>query len=243
MKKLKVVFPVLLALVLSSAVVSCKKDEATEPNSQPQVAMKFKSNTEPFPVASAQEFQALSFDSINTLAFDSGYITLVEVEFQVQTGDDSVLVDFNLEQNIVIDFATGQTSPDISAVEIPAGIYSEVEVELELQDEGDEPGMVLFGSFVDTSGTSHKVRFEFNSGETFEVEKEGNVVFAVNQSVLTTVTFDPSAWFAGVKREQLIRATRDGNGVIVISETRNSEIFDIVADGLDLATEVEVEVD
>jgi len=31
------------------------------------------------------------------------------------------------------------------------------------------------------------------------------------------------------------------NGVIVISENQNEEIFDIVADGLDLATELEIE--
>lgn len=36
----------------------------------------------------------------------------------------------------------------------------------------DEPSVVLNGTFT-YDGVSHPVRFEFNSGETFEVEKEG----------------------------------------------------------------------
>ena len=37
-------------------------------------------------------------------------------------------------------------------------------------------------------------------------------------------------------------ATKDNNGTIVISETSNATIFDMVADGLDLATEVEIQL-
>ena len=113
-------------------------------------------------------------------------------------------------------------------------------MEIELQDEGDSPAMVLNGSYVDAEGTSHPVRFEFNSGETFEVEKEGTITFATNESALAQITFDPTAWFAGVSNEQMSNATKDNDGVIVISETQNANIFDVVADGLDLATEVEL---
>lgn len=35
-------------------------------------------------------------------------------------------------------------------------------------------------------------------------------------------------------------ATKNLDGIIVIIETQNSEIFDIVADGLDLPTELEL---
>ena len=39
-----------------------------------------------------------------------------------------------------------------------------------------------------------------------------------------------------------IMATKDNDGVIVISEDSNMEIYDIVADGLELASEVEISV-
>ncbi len=103
--------------------------------------------------------------------------------------------------------------------------------------------MVLNGTYTDADGVSHPIRFEFNSGETFEVEKEGTITFSTNESALAQITFDPALWFADVTNEELSRAIKDNEGVIVISETQNEEIFDIVADGLDLATEVEITMD
>ncbi len=49
-------------------------------------------------------------------------------------------------------------------------------------------------------------------------------------------------WFAGVSTNMLEEATKNNEGVIVISETSNIDIFDIVADGLDLATEIEIQM-
>ena len=224
---------ILAAIVITSiSFAGCQKDT----NAVPQIGLKFNTVTTAIPLNSDLK----STQQLKELEFTSGFITLREVEFEVETDDDSIEVNFNIELNTKIDFATGETDPDISFVEIPAGTYNEMEVEIELQDEGDSPAMVLNGSYVDAEGTSHPVRFEFNSGETFEVEKEGTITFATNESALAQITFDPTAWFAGVSNEQMSNATKDNDGVIVISETQNANIFDVVADGLDLATEVEL---
>ena len=174
----------------------------------------------------------------NGLSFTSGFITIREVQFEAESNTDSVEV--NLEQITKIDFSTGATTPDISGLLIPAGTYNEVEVEIELQDEGDQPAVVLEGTFTDGEGKSHPVRFEFNSGETFEIEKEGVITFAADESVLAQITINPHHWFMEVEREQLSLATKNAQGVIVISETQNTSLFNIAADGLDLATEVEI---
>jgi len=87
----------------------------------------------------------------------------------------------------------------------------------------------------------------FNSGfitlreVQFEVEKEGTITFETNKSALAQVTIDPAAWFTELAAAQLSEATKDDNGVIVISSTQNPDIFDIAADGSDVATEVEIE--
>lgn len=101
--------------------------------------------------------------------------------------------------------------------------------------------MVLTGTFTH-NGESHPVRFEFNSGETFEIEMEGNVALTEGINALAEITLDPHVWFTTVTAEQLAAADKDINGVIVISETMNEDIFDIAADGLDLATDVEFEM-
>ncbi len=146
----------------------------------------------------------------------------------------------NIEQVVDIDFATGATTPNLSSLELPVGTFVESRVELELLDENSTPSVVIEGTFEDSNSQSHPIRFEFNSGETFEVERAGTVTFDSGMNVIAEVTFDPIVWFAGVTTDMLEQADKNNDGVIVISETSNTGIFDMVADGLDLATEVEI---
>ena len=222
----------LLAGALAFGMFACGEDEVTLNNNQALVSLGF--TTVKSPTGTNPGGRILS----NGLSFSSGFITIREVQFEAETSSDSVEV--NLEQITKIDFATGATTPDISGLVIPAGTYNEVEVEIELQDEGNEPAVVLEGTFTDAEGVAHPVRFEFNSGETFEVEKEGVITFEAAESALAQITLNPYVWFQGVEREQLSLATKDAQGVIVISETQNTNIFEVAADGLDLATEVEI---
>lgn len=227
MKKMN--FKQLIALLtLIIIVVSCSKDDSLN---GPKIGLNFNTVTSPFVLKSTSQSKSLSFSS--------GTIILRRVEFQAQTQNDSVGIDFQVEMNTKIDFATGRTTPDISYAEIPTGTYDQVEVEIELQDNGPEPAIRLNGTYIDLNGTSHDVLFEFNSGENFEVEKQGKVTFSANESALAQITIDPSSWFAAVTNEQLSSASKV-NGVIVIRENYNSDIFDIVSDGLDLAKEVEI---
>ncbi|MDN5202771.1 hypothetical protein QQ008_15385 [Fulvivirgaceae bacterium BMA10] len=220
-----------IALVLfasiSAFLTSCDNDET----SSPMVQLKFNTinSTKSIPTGRV---------TTNSLTFTEGYIKIREIQFEAETDTDSVEV--NIEQTVVIDFATGATTPDLSGLTFPMGTYEEVEVEIELLDENNQPSVVIDGTFVDRNEVSHAIRFEFNSGETFEVEKEGRIVFGESETVLAQVTFDPGVWFLGVTSEHLEAATKNSSDVIVISTTQNVNIFEIVADGLDLATEVEI---
>ncbi|GAB3197021.1 hypothetical protein ABID22_002207 [Pontibacter aydingkolensis] len=216
---------------LALGLFACDSETAAP---QPQVGLSF--NTVKEAAAMGARLSAP-----NSLSFTSGTITLREIQFEVESDADSLEVEFELEQDVTIDFATGATSPDISAITIPAGTYEEFEIEMELQDQGTKPAIMLNGTFTDAQGKAHPIRFEFNSGETFEVEREGVITFAEGQSMVAQVTFDPTAWFAGVSSAQLASAVKNAEGVIVISSTQNTDIFEVVADGLDLATNVEIE--
>lgn len=206
---------------------SCNEEETA----QPLVNLRFTSDNTVSSIPSGRT-------SSNSLQFNSGYITLRQVQFEAET-EDTDSVEVNLEQVIVIDFATGQTNPDLSSFVFPIGTYSEVRIELELQDVNDVPSVVIEGTFTDSQDEAHPIRFEFNSGETFEVLRSGSITFGEGVSVLAEVTFDPAVWFLGITSAQLEIAAKT-DGVIVISENSNSDIFDLVADGLDLATEVEI---
>ncbi len=216
------------ALLVVFMLISCGNDDDM---TNATISMSFKGETSVIGVPGGRV-------EANSLEFTSGTIRLREIQFEAEV-DDEDSVEVNIEQIVDIDFATGATTPDLSALVFPIGTYREIEVELELQDENNDPSVVIEGTFTDANSQEHPIRFEFNSGETFEVRKEGQIIIGEGASVLAEVTFDPGVWFAEVTTEELSAAVKK-EGVIVISETSNPEIFDIVADGLDLATEVEI---
>ena len=145
-------------LMLAFTLVSCGDDD--EP-SNATVSMSFTGNSSAINVPGGRI-------AANTLQFTSGTIRLRQIQFQAETDEgDSIEVD--LEQIVDIDFATGATTPDLSDLVFPIGTYAEVEVELELQDENNNPSVVIEGTFTDANDETHPIRFEFNSGETFEV--------------------------------------------------------------------------
>ncbi|MCH7658945.1 MAG: hypothetical protein IIB05_11590, partial [Bacteroidetes bacterium] len=50
-------------------------------------------------------------------------------------------------------------------------------------------------------------------------------------------TFFPSVWFANVTLTEMQNAEQDDNGVVVISESINTDIFDKMAESLDESTQ------
>ena len=168
------------------------------------------------------------------LSFQSGFIVIREIVFDGdRQGQSSVSITH--EQISSIDFATGVASPPVN-VEIPAGEYRSVNLGIEIQDENDDPTIVLEGEYERTDGTITPVRFEFGSGEVFEAEAERATV-ASNIPAIAKITFDPVSWFNRVSMNRMENAKLDANGVMVISERKNEAIFDLVADGLDRNTE------
>lgn len=231
MKKINYLFALLMTGLLGLS--ACNDDEVSQPTIQ------FKFNT-----VNTTSSIPTGRTAANSLTFTSGTITLEEIEFEAEVeGRDSIEAD--IDMIVSIDFATGQTTPDISQLTFPVGTYSSVEVELELLytgNNGTTPGVLIEGVFEDRTGTTHPVRFIYNSDQTFEIEREGTITFTEGANIVAQVTFDPVAWFAGVTSADLEAATKDSEGVIVISENSNVEIYDIVADGLELASKVEIQM-
>ncbi|MEQ9219923.1 MAG: hypothetical protein RLO17_17845 [Cyclobacteriaceae bacterium] len=172
----------------------------------------------------------------NDLVFTGGKITIREVVFDGDNGGQSV--SRTIEQIAEINYATGAVTPEI-VVEVPAGDYTSVNLGIEMQDDGDDPSTVLEGTYTNSNEESIPVRFEFNSGEVFEANAS-SVTIAEGADIVGKVTFDAIDWFSVISAEQLDNATLT-EGVMVISSTSNTGIFDAVADRLDVATEATFE--
>lgn len=212
------------------SMVSCSSDDdspATETNG---VEVKLAVNTTSSSVANKATLAA------NDLTFNAGFITIREVVFDGENGNSSV--SRTEEQIAVINYATGEITPEVSVV-VPAGSYTSVNLGIELQDVGDDPSVVIEGTYTNTDEDIIPIRFEFNSGEVFEADA-AQVVLEEGTDVVGKITFDALSWFSTVSAEMLDDATIT-NGTIIVSETNNADIFDIVADRLDVETQATFE--
>jgi len=120
-------------------------------------------------------------------------------------------------------------------VTIPVGDYNSVNLGIEIQDVDATPSVIAEGIYTDASDTAIPVKFEFNSGEVFEANAESHT-FAEGSSAIAEIDFSPAVWFSTITGEMLDNAEQV-DGVILVNESTNSAIFDIVADKLDDATD------
>lgn len=228
-----------LIMILAASLISCSAD--SDFSGESKVGVEFNTISSVITTQAINKEESFKQMTSGNLTFTDGYIAISSLEFEVEAENDSIEREFELDQYTLIDFATGATTPDIGYITIPAGTYEEVEIEIELSEGTNEPAVLLNGTYVSPDGIAHPIRFEFNSHETFEVEREGVIVLAEDQVAVTQITFDPEMWFAAVSDEDFANATVDANGVLVISDTQNTEIFNKVAEGLELASDVDME--
>ena len=177
--------------------------------------------------------------SANGLLFTGGTLIVSEIEFSADLAAGGS-VDRSRERVVTYDLATGLPAEGALAFEVPAGDYTDVYLGVELRDEDATPSIIAEGTYATTAGEVVPIRFEFNSGEVFEAESEA-VAIAPGTTAVSSVRISPEQWFARISATRLDGANRNAEGVIVISERSNEAIFDVVADGLDVATEIRFE--
>jgi hypothetical protein len=218
---MKNLFKLSLLVLFVTVLASCSKDDDNS-----DVNVRLAVTTTSSSTATQSRLAA------NDLVFTSGTITIIEVVFDGDNGNISV--SRTHEQEATINYADGTITPAVM-VSVPAGTYTSVNLGIELQDENSSPSVVIEGIYTHTNEDVIPIRFEFNSGEVFEANAE-LVVLEEGTDVVGKITFDAISWFSTVSAAQLDNAALT-DGTIIISDTSNVNIFDIVADKLDVDTE------
>jgi hypothetical protein len=210
--------------------ISCEKEALRKPT----LELKFNTITSE---------SSLKSTSANSIQFTGGHIILENIEFEAESDTDSLEVDFEIDAYITLDFATGELTPDLSAIKLTPGYYTEIELEIELWDQTEQPSIDLEGTWTDTNGTPHPIRLIMPLGQTFSLEIEGEFNIQDNTAMTAYITIDPTAWFTGEAGELLPSATTDSDGIIVISPDQNYNIYDIIKDAIDHTSEIEIEME
>lgn len=188
------------------------------------------------PVQSKSAATAAKFDG--NLDFVAGYLWVSEIEFE-GTLVRGTTIKREVDRFSKFDLKTGKAAPPVNDIVIPSGDYSYLNIEVQLRDEDAQPSVMLVGTYVRSNGSSSPIRFEFNSGESFEAETEQTITINEDTKVTGAIVLDPYVWFGKVPVEMLDNAETNGEGIILINEDTNEDIYDLIEEGLDESTESE----
>lgn len=236
--------PLLLIMLLASTMLSCSDDDnvaASNPNEQTALRVVFAIGNN----GSSDSGRIIKDRARNLtelIEFSGGYIVADEIEFEGELNDvddevdddradDEIELEFDFEDGARFDFGSDFSSSEL-LINIPQGIYDEFSIEIDLDDDGDEPSLVLTGSFMEDE-LSVPIVFQFKGDDfDFEIEDDNVEVNALNSSI-ALIQLYPSKWFSSISEQQLSNASRTEEGEIIISKTTNTNIYNIVEENME----------
>jgi len=184
-------------------------------------------------------FQFFISQSVSSekLYFTSGKMIIREIDF---SGDrkkgGGVNFSNNLTNGAVVNFNNGNALPPIN-YDIPQGTYNKIDLTIKLFDEDPAPSISLKGNYVNEDSDTIPLIYEFHSGVNFNVTGKtssgrSEIVLIEGKPATCQITFDPNYWFDTVTETLLDSAdvsTVNGKSTIVINETDNATIYNLIS--------------
>lgn len=175
------------------------------------------------------------------LAFESGSIAFTDFYFEGERKQGKE-VSFHSAQpdGWTVDYASGITAPPVQ-FDIPQGTY--VEIELEIENEGFSGATIeLQGTYTNSLSEQIPVVFQYFEDDVFYFRAEADnglseIVLIEDQPAVAEVIFNVSSWFTTVTANMFSQAQKSfigGQEAIVISDSENSEIYDLVVSRMEI---------
>ena len=206
------------AVALFGTTLAGCSSKTTDPTPNGQMSLLLAPSLAPAPVVGG-----------GSLTFTGGYVLIRKAEFEgtPKAGGPKVMVEH--EQAATLDLATGAATPSFAWV-VPPGVYTHVELELDLREDAGQPTVVAEGRYAPAAGAAVPVRFEYRGSDGIKAEPDGEVTIAATGGRFH-VGLAPRIWFAPLTAAQFDGAQRV-NGVIVLSKTVNVALYDQVVSHL-----------
>jgi hypothetical protein len=181
-----------------------------------------------------------------------GFLQIKKIELETY-GEDENGNEFERELELKfkeikrIDFNEFDAGVDFF-INIPAGNYEEIEFDIDLIDNRNQPSIQLDGTYTYQDGRSVPMKFEVYGNDDddfdFEVELEGDddddlfFLDGVNNP-LALFQIDAKGWFSGVSTSELEKAELS-NGVLLINKDTNKAIYRKVESRIKDSSDVEL---
>ncbi|ASU36295.1 hypothetical protein [Mucilaginibacter xinganensis] len=205
-------------LILSTALVSCKKDTGVKPAAGSQISFGIKAGSSLTPL-SASGLQTAAVAPV--ISWTQGTANIAEFKFEAKMGGIKKEVKAKGLTNVNL----FDLSPSFVNTTIDTGLFSEIEVKVEFvkSTTGAAIPLVLKGSFTKPDGTVVPVELDVN--DNFEIKAEAKNVFIDKTTNLkTTLILRLNELLQGVTPAELAAATQT-SGTIVISSSSNAALL------------------
>lgn len=199
------------------------------------------------PTETSFKFQLNSNSNSGLVKFTSGFLTLNKISFNGdrKQGQNHIELDQSFSSNLQVNLSQSITSSGIK-FDIPQGTYSKMEIKMET--DGDQTGasLLILGYYVNTINDTIALRFEFPADDAIQIQAKnssgGNEIVLVEDCpVFPNVILNPNYWFSTVTQSELDSATQNiilGVPTIVINDSDNSDIYELVVDRLKDGNEI-----
>lgn len=229
-------YTLIFVLIMASTLSCCKKKQEEQWKEPTDVRFKFDINRTPM--------------MGGNLIFTGGSFEMGEFTFdgdkQSGQGDDYYFHSTYPGGNNIT-FSPTSPVPFLD-FDIPQGTFTTIRIEFESEGASGDDHIVVIGEYTHSvTSVVTPVRLELEEIELYSVVATGpgggsQVTLNSNASYTPIIRLDPVHWFQTVPVGDMDNATTylvSGIPTIVISDSQNEDIFDLVADRVDEATEVE----
>ncbi|RIW14529.1 hypothetical protein D0X99_13315 [Algoriphagus lacus] len=184
----------------------------------------------------------------------SGFLQIKKIELETEGQDENGNLferEFELKFKEIkkIDFNEFDAGVDFF-INIPSGNYEEIEFDIDLIDNRNQPSIQLEGTYTYQDGRSVPMKFEVYGNDDddfdFEVELEGDedddlfFLDGVNNP-LALFQIDAQGWFSGVSTSELESAELT-NGILLINNDVNKSIYRKVETRIKDSSDVELKM-
>ncbi|MEJ8843193.1 hypothetical protein WG954_12455 [Lacibacter sp. H375] len=221
-------FICIFAIALFSMLVGCKKE-----SNQSGVNMKIKT-TGGSRAGGRISSGEIAGRTTGSITWTSGFASVNEIEFEAEKEGDENETEFKSKAAQRIDLFSPLES--LGFINVPPGMYEEVEFEVHLAATSAAPALEL-------RGTYNATPIVFRINDSFEVEAEfEDFSIPPNADINAIVSLNLDLLTSGITDAALNAATLT-NGEIVISANSNVALYNIIRANFNKIDDVEVDDD
>lgn len=178
----------------------------------------------------------VNVNSASSLTWNSGHITLSEINFEAEQDTSEIEYEFKNVSNVDL----FNLSPVLGSINVPKGTYKEVELKVKLDSSGTStPALSLKGTYIDENSHSIPVEFYFNEDMEMEAKAKDFLVDGT-KDYLGLINIQLNKILADVNSSDMNGATQT-NGVIIISSSSNVELYNKIKGGIAAWADTEFE--